>query len=62
MRVRIASMELYGLGVSSVVLQEDVLAVTDGWSPLVLPEILWDAGSSSSSALISVQMTRPARR
>lgn len=55
-------MELYGLGVSSVVLQEDVLAVTDGWSPLVLPEILWDAGSSSSSALISVQMARPARR
>lgn len=55
-------MELYGLGVSSVVLQEDVLAVTDGWSPLVLPEILWDAGSSSSSALISVQMACPARR
>lgn len=61
-RVRIARMDFYRLWASWVVLREEAVSVFDGWSPLVLPEALWNEGSSSPSALILVQMARPSRR
>lgn len=60
-RVRIARMDFYRLWASSVVLREEAVAVFDGWSPLVLPEVLWNEGSLSSSALILVQMACPSK-
>lgn len=55
-------MDFYRFWASSVVLWEDAVAVFDGWSPLVLHEVLWDEGSLSSYALISVQVAHPSRR
>ena len=50
--VRIARIDFYRLWDSSVGLWEDLVAVFDGWSPLILPAVLWVERSESSQAVI----------